>query len=95
MKDIEAFWSKLYEASHPSVDIKSIEALFDKDGCEDDKNTGRVCGLRLRTFWVVLVAGSITIAAIVGAGIVGSLLRKQVVASSVYVAQRALSANLS
>jgi len=59
-------------------------------GCKDGKKSGRVCGLRLRTFWIVLVVSTMMIAASVGAAIVGSLLQKRALLSNVYVPQPAL-----
>ncbi|MCJ1247638.1 hypothetical protein MMC30_004853 [Trapelia coarctata] len=74
LKDLEA---NSWKPSH-SVTTK-VEPVHNDEECEDGKKTGRVCGLRLRTFWIVLVVGTIVVAASVGAAIVGSLLRKRVV----------------
>jgi len=78
----------LEAVSFRSVTTK-VEPVDNVEECGDGKNSGSVCGLRLRTFWIVLVVGTIVIAAAVGAAIVGSLLQKRVIPGSVYVAQLA------
>lgn len=86
MKDTEAYSWKSPDSwkSFESTATK-VASPNDSEGCEDGKKTGRVCGLRLHTFWIVLVVGTIVIAASVGAGIVGSLLQKRAPSSKMYV----------
>ena len=80
LEDLESrSWKSLRSAT------ANVGPLGNAEECGDGKKTGRVCGLRLRTFWIVLVVGTIVIAASVGAAIVGSLLKKRDVSDMAWV----------